>query len=324
MNTIVIRNLLENLGIQEVLDFDGLTEIAVNQTGRLFFDCGDGWEFIDNDKLNQQNLIQLANAMAVYSSVNLTADFPIASVVLPDGQRGQIIIPPATEDGNVSITIRTPSRSRFRLADYERSGRLSNVLIVDNKSKAIDSVNSQLETLKNANDIAGFLQLAVKSKKNILLVGGTGSGKTTVMKALVDIYPANKRMITIEDVHELDLPQHPNHLHLFYKNSGRLTPKLVIESCMRMKPDHIFLAELRGDEAWSYLEALNTGHSGSITTIHANDCRSAYTRLANLVKQSEVGQTLDYEYILETVKSSIDVVCYFEKTRLKELLFNIN
>ena len=89
-----------------------------------------------------------------------------------------------------------------------------------------------------------------------------------------------------------------------------------------MKPDHVLLAELRGDEAWTYLEMLNTGHDGSITTIHANDCRSAPARLAALVKQSEVGQTLDYEHIMSTIKKSIDIIAFFKKTHLVELYFN--
>jgi len=157
--------------------------------------------------------------------------------------------------------------------------------------------------LKDENKISEFWKLAVESEQNILLVGGTGSGKTTVMKAMVDAYPIEKRLFTVEDVHELDLPNHPNHIHW-------------------MKPDHVLLAELRGDEAWTYLEMLNTGHQGSITTIHANDCRSAYSRLAGLVKQSEVGQTLDIQHILNVVKSSIDIIAFFKSTHLKELHYN--
>ena len=90
---------------------------------------------------------------------------------------------------------------------------------------------------------------------------------------------------------------------------------------MRMKPDHVLLAEIRGDEAWSYLEMLNTGHQGSITTIHANDCRSAPARLADLVKQSPIGQTLEMDHILKTIRTSIDVIAFFKYTKLTELYF---
>ena len=91
---------------------------------------------------------------------------------------------------------------------------------------------------------------------------------------------------------------------------------------MRMKPDHIFLAELRGDEAWSYIEALNTGHEGSITTIHANNTYASFPRLASIVKQSAVGLTLDYDLVERTIKSSIDIIMFFNKTFLTEIYFN--
>jgi type IV secretion system protein VirB11 len=91
---------------------------------------------------------------------------------------------------------------------------------------------------------------------------------------------------------------------------------------MRMKPDHIFLAELRGDEAWSYIEALNTGHEGSITTIHANNTYASFSRLASIIKQSTVGLTLDMDLIQKTIKSSIDIILFFNKTYMTEVYFN--
>ncbi|WP_419669815.1 ATPase, T2SS/T4P/T4SS family [Xylella fastidiosa] len=91
---------------------------------------------------------------------------------------------------------------------------------------------------------------------------------------------------------------------------------------MRMKPDHIFITELRGDETWDYLMALKSGHSGSVTSIHANDCRGALYKIGSYIKQSEVGQTLDFNYIMQEVMTTIDVVVFFEKTHLKELYFD--
>ena len=102
----------------------------------------------------------------------------------------------------------------------------------------------------------------------------------------------------------------------------RVSAKAVLASCMRMKPDHIFLTELRGDETWDYLMALKSGHKGSITSIHANDCRGALYKMGSYIKQSEVGKTLDFEYIMREVMTTIDVVIYFEKTYLKELFFD--
>lgn len=322
-NSLLVRSFLIQTGIQEVLNLPNITEIAINQPERIWFDCGNSWEFIDEPRCTLKNCEFLANALAVYSNSGVALDFnnPIASVVLPDGERGQIITAPATENGCVSFTFRKPSLTRFTLDDYVNSGRFSNIKNAGLNSLELSDIQKEMLRLKGEGNMKKFFEMAILNKLNILLVGGTGSGKTTVMKALVDLYPRDRRMFTVEDVHELSLPNHPNHLHLFYKDGG-IKPKKIIESCMRMKPDHVFLAELRGDEAWNYLEMLNTGHAGSITTVHANDCFSAFSRIASLVKQSDVGQTLDYSFIMKTVKTSIDIVCFCKHTYMTEIYFN--
>lgn len=317
-----VRIQLANLGIQEILEIEGLTEIAINQPFEVWFDRGNGWERRQLENLDYGNCWHLAKALATYAQLPNPLDEtnPVASVIFPDGERGQIAIPPATENNIVSFTIRKPSLSRFTLDDYQDSGRFDGFREMGITNIPLSQTQQKLIELKQSGEMKEFFSLAVKSNLNILLVGGTGSGKTTAMKAMVDEYPSDKRLFTIEDVHELNLPNHPNHLHLFYKQGG-LTPKKIIESCMRMKPDHVLLAELRGDEAWTYLEMLNTGHEGSITTIHANNCYSTPSRLADLVKQSEVGRTLDYEHIMRTIKTSIDVIAFFHKTKLTEVYF---
>lgn len=309
-------------GLQPILDLEGLTEIAVNNPYQVWFDRGEGWETQPLPNLSFDLCMDIAKSLAVFAGLTIPIgeDNPVASVILPDGERGQIAVPPATENGIVSMTFRKPSTSRFTLDDYSNTGRFSDYTDMQMGEIGLSDSQIQLLALKEKGDIKEFFKVAVQTNKNILLVGGTGSGKTTVMKAMVDNYLPTKRLFTIEDVHELDLPLHPNHLHLFYKQGG-LTPKQIIEACMRMKPDHVLLAELRGDEAWTYLEMLNTGHDGSITTIHANDCRSAPSRLAGLVKQSEVGQTLDMGHILRTIKTSIDVIAFFKHTHLTELYY---
>lgn len=321
VNSIGVRNLLDISGIQEILNLDGLEEIAINQPHIILFDRGNGWEKKESAILDYNFCKKLGVALAVLNNDRFDETNPCISIKLPDGERGQIIMPPASEAGCISFTIRKPSLKRFSIEDYANSGRFDKLKFTLNKNNNLSDVQKKLIELKESNNFVDFFKLAVKSKQNILLVGGTGSGKTTIMKALVDLYDNDKRLITIEDVHELTLPNHSNHVHLFYKIGG-LTPKKIIESCMRMKPDHVLLAELRGDEAWSYLEMLNTGHKGSITTIHANDCTSAFSRLAALIKQSEVGQTLEYEFIMRTIKSSIDIVCFCDKTYPVELYYD--
>ena len=168
-------------------------------------------------------------------------------------------------------------------------------------------------------NISQFIRLALEHKQNICLIGATGSGKTTFTKAICDLVPLDTRIITIEDTHELDLPKHPNRVHLFYKD---VTPKQLLASCMRMKPDRIFLTELRGDEAFDYVGALNNGHGGSITTVHANDCQSAYYRIGTLIKQSEIGSKIDFDQIMRDTYTTIDVMIFLERTYVKQVAYN--
>ncbi len=322
-NSTTVRDFLKMSGLQEILDLDGLTEIAINEPFTVWFDRGNSWESKSLPNLSFDLCMDVAKTLAVYAGLTtpLGEAMPLASVILPDGERGQIAVPPATKSNIISMTFRKPSTARFTLDDYQNTGRFDKYTEMQLKNLELTETQKKLLALKEAGNIKEFFKLAVVGCMNVLLVGGTGSGKTTVMKAMVDCYPSSKRLFTVEDVHELNLPNHPNHLNLFYKQGG-LTPKQIIESCMRMKPDHVLLAELRGDEAWTYLEMLNTGHQGSITTIHANDCRSTPARLAGLVKQSKTGQTLDMEHILKTIKTSIDVIAFYKDTHLAELYFD--
>ena len=317
-----VRDLFQLSGLQAILDLDGLTEVAINCPFEVWFDRGKGWETEKLPLLSYHLCMDIAKSLAVYAGLTIPigVENPIASVILPDGERGQIAVPPATKKNIVSMTFRKPSRTRFTLQDYADSGRFSNISGMNMGEVELSDTQKHLLALKAKGDMVEFLKVAVQSNLNIVIVGGTGSGKTAFMKSLVDEYLWHKRLLTVEDVHELELPLHPNHLNLFYKRGG-LTPKEIIESCMRMKPDHVLLAELRGDEAWTYLELLNTGHDGSLTTLHANDCRSAPSRIAGLVKQSAVGQTLDMAHIMKTINTSIDVFAFFKHTQLTELYY---
>src|SRR6202521_1955321 len=137
------------------------------------------------------------------------------------------------------------------------------------------------------------MRLAVISRKNILVSGPTGSGKTTWTKALIREIPSEERLIAIEDAKELVLDRHPNHVRLFYSKDdqglARITPKQLLKSCLRMKPDRILLAELRSEEAFDYLRNVNSGHPGSITSVHAASAELAFEQLVLLVKQSRAG-----------------------------------
>jgi len=312
-----VRILLKTFGLEDVLAGD-ITELAINEPLGYWTENHEGWTFHDNDKLTLQSLQGLAAAMAVFCQKKLDRDTPIASLTLPGGERCQVVLPPACEEGKVSITIRRPSSSRFSISDYKESNRLKPALTVE--SGDIAAWERDMLNLSRKGDFEGFFRLAVAHNLNIVTVGGTGSGKTTFPKALIDLFPTNKRIFTIEDAAELSTPLHPNSVHLFF--SPTISAKAVLASCMRMKPNHIFITELRGDETWDYLMALKSGHSGSVTSIHANDCCGALFKMGSYIKQSEVGQTLDMSFIMREVETTIDVVCFFEKTYLKELYYD--
>src|SRR5262249_34020248 len=154
----------------------------------------------------------------------------------------------------------------------------------------------QLLQLLAARDYEGFLKHAVRAKKNIIVSGPTGSGKTTFTKALIREIPPEERLITIEDAAELILTEHANHVRLFYskgdQGQAKLAPKQLLEACLRMRPDRILLAELRSDEAFEYLRNANSGHPGSITSVHASSAALAFEQLTLLVKQSPSGADL--------------------------------
>lgn len=312
-----VRALMDKYGISDALK-QNITEFAINAPNQYWIEDSHGWTCFNNPALTISNLQGLAIAIAVFNSKKLDHDNPIASLTLPEGERCQIVLPPVCEDGMVNFTIRNPSSSRFSLSDYAESGRLKPILT--SLSDELQGWENDLIALAKAGKFEDFFRLAVAHNLNIVTVGGTGSGKTTFSKTLIDLYPITRRLFTVEDAHELTTPLHPNSVHLFF--SPAISAKSVLASCMRMKPDHIFITELRGDETWDYLMALKSGHNGSVTSIHANDCRGALYKIGSYIKQSEVGQTLDFEYIMREVRTTIDIVVYFENTYLKELHYD--
>ena len=346
------RNMLDQLGISDYLNRDGVTEVLINRPGEVFLETAKGFERFEDARLHLRALEQLANTLAILNKKHISFENHIHSVTLPDGERGHIILPPSCEDKTVVYAFRKPSRSRFTLADYINTDRLTSFKDVSPHSSVAmptDSIDVggridgrhfrdvcermqlpsdvpladwqyELLTHKANRDMDAFWRLAVNRKLNICMVGGTGSGKTTFSKTIADLVAPNTRLITLEDTHELDLPNHPNHVHLFFK--AHITAKMLIAACMRLKPDRVFLTELRGDEAWDYLSLLNTGHPGGLTSVHANDARAVHYRIAQLAKESATGQTMEYDYILNAVKATIDVVAFFENTRMTELYYD--
>jgi type IV secretion system protein VirB11 len=246
------------------------------------------------------------------------------SASLPSGERIQLVFPPATTTNTVAITIRRPADEVWTLDELAHKGLFRSTR---QASVALDDTETELVRLLTARDYESFMRLAVKSRRNILVSGPTGSGKTTFTKALIREIPGDERLITIEDAKELVLDRHPNHVRLFYSKDdqglARVTPKQLLESCLRMKPDRILLAELRGEEAFDYLRNVNSGHPGSITSIHAASAELAFEQLVLLVKQSRAGQELARSDIKNLLYLLIDVVVQFGVERRQRCIREI-
>jgi len=313
----LVRDFLKQSGVHECLNRPGIRDVAINRPGEVWLESADGWVHESRPGLDFGMCVRLANALAAYNNQTLSTKSPIKTVELPDGERGLIVMSPACEAGTLSMTFRKPSTDRYTLQGYIDSNRFQYAKSVAGRGLELDEWQKQLKDYHRQQDWINFFKLAIARRQNIIIFGGTGSGKTTFAKALVDLFPTHRRMLTIEAVNELKLPYHANHVHLIYGDI--ITPKELVSCSLRMKPDHIFLAELTGDEAWDFMELLNTGHPGTITTAHANDTLSGYGRVCGMIKQSSVGMGLDYEYIERRVRTSFDIVLYMEHTHIHEV-----
>lgn len=299
------------------------TEIAVNRPGELWTESRRGWVRHEAPELTFEACMRLALLIANFNNKAIDNGKPILSAAMIYGERVQVVIPPACEDQTVSLTIRKPSMIDKSIDELAAQGAFDEW---EPCCEALASFEQELLTLKKDRRINQFLDLAVRRRRNILVVGKTGSGKTTLAKSLVRSIPAAERLITIEDVHEMFLPSHPNRVHLFYsreeEGGAKVGPKQALASCLRMKPDRILLAELRGDEAWEFIKSINTGHPGSISTMHANGAFEAFEQLTALIKDSRTGAHLDSGYIRQRLFTTLDVVLFYDQYKLREIYFD--
>lgn len=307
--------------LQGFLNCPAVTEIAIVRPKQLYTREHGQWFLHECQLLSLEHLQALTNALTVYNGL---AASPLVSVLLPDGERGQIVQPPATLDGVIAINIRKHMQVTKTLDELDADGAFEQSSTTQHAygTDGLTQQQRRLKALLQAGQIRQFLATAVKGRCNIVISGATGSGKTTFARSLIEEVATDERLITIEDVHELQLAGHHNVVHMMYGGMrGRISATECIAACMRLSPDRIFLAELRGSEAWEYLTALNTGHPGSITTTHANSALDAFNRLAMLIKQSPTGGQLDLASIEQFLQHTIDVVVHFERFQLREIHF---
>ena len=298
--------------LRPVLADPEVLELCINRPGEAFVETRAGWVRVPLAFADYDWCSRLARLVANSTHQKIDETSPLLSAWLPDGERIQIVIPPATTSGCVAVAIRRPADAAWSIEELARHGIFRDTVSAGAETAGEDA---DLQRLLANRRFEEFMRLAVIRRKNILVSGPTGSGKTTWTKALIREIPDDERIITIEDARELVLEGHPNHVRLYYSKDrqglARVTPRQLLESCLRMKPDRILLAELRSDEAFDYLRNVNTGHPGSITSIHASSATMAFEQLVLLIKQNPSGRALARRDIRALLRASIDVVVQF-------------
>lgn len=297
--------------IYKLIQPEGVTELCYNGDETIcFIEKFGEWSLFDLKEVvpNPNNYFQnLARMVASFNEQEVSNKNPLLSGTMPQGQRIQIVHPPCA---NFAFSIRKPTTIQFTLADYKKRGAFDQTTLT--RENAQDPDKLELNRLYEQKDFYSFLEKAVLCRKNIIISGGTSTGKTTFFNALVKIIPDSERLISIEDAREIVLNQ-SNKLHLLSpRNSQNVTFVSLLEACLRLRPDRIMAAEIRGAEAFAYLRAINTGHPGSITTVHADSPKAAFQQLYMMLSQAKLG--LDHEAVERYVKNVVDIVIQLKNT----------
>ena len=292
--------------LAEVLGRADVTDIYVNRPGEVWVETtAGGIERHEAPGLDEATLSRLARQIAALSHQGISREHPLLSATLPDGARVQVVGPPATR-GPLALAIRKHVSPDLALGDYVSSGAFAGTKRGDVDGPS--DIDLALRAMLDDGDIAGMLAGAVRARKNILVSGGTSTGKTTFLNALIREIPAEERLILIEDTPELHL-RHDNAVGLLAARSAlgeaQVSADDLLRASLRMRPDRIILGELRGEEAYAFLRAVNTGHPGSMTTVHADSAERAIEQIALLVLQT--GTRLNRDDVLHYVRSTVDV-----------------
>ena len=315
--------------LRALLHDEQVTELCINRPGELFIERYSGWQREAWPQLTLDWCLQLARLVANATGQRVSAQEPLLSATLPTGARIQVVLPPAAEAGTVSLTIRRPASQLWTLEQLAQGGTFGQVQALPRRPALPDWPTEQLHDeerelleLQRSGDWVRFLRRAVQLHRNILLSGATGSGKTTISKALILEVPADERILSIEDVPELSFANQPNHVRMFYSQGGQGQTSVsagdLLVSMKRQRPDRVFVSEVRsGEEIYYYLVSIASGHPGSITSAHADSAEGAFVTLAQLMKHSAVGLGLSIREGIEMAQLHIDVVvqCHRDRQR---------
>ena len=315
-----VRQLLKPLA--RFLEMEGVTEVAVNEPQLVFYETRGVWRSEVCHELTYEVCYSLAVAIAAYTDNDISEENTILSAQLPDDERIQVIVPPTVPRGTVSITIRIPNSANKSMDDYEKEGFFSQAKSVERVLK--DSALELLKLYRESNPRV-FLEAAVRARMNIAVVGDMGTGKTTLMKTLCQLIPLEDRIVTIEDVRELFLNFHTNKVHLKYSTQGKakVSPAMLIKSCLRMKPDRVLPAELRGAEAFDFVDLLTAVPGGSISSFHAESCGVAPERFALMCRKHPDASAYSHAELLRLIAMTLDVIVHVERKGEKRFISEI-
>ncbi len=324
MNNTALNKYLTPL--QGIFSQEDVSEISINEPKIAWVEKGGDMVKYDVPELDFAHMKHLSQLIAQATEQSVSSEKPLLSATISsNGYRVQIILPPACEAGRVVMSIRKPSPVQLSLDDYEKMGAFESLAQGNNEG---EKVNQLLQDCLQAGKIKEMLMVAVKAKKNIIVSGGTSTGKTTFTNAVLRNIPENERLITVEDAREIVLDKHENKVHLISSKGDQGRAKVdtqsLIESCLRLRPDRIIVGELRGAEAFSFLRAINTGHPGSISTLHADTPLMAIEQMKLMVMQAGLG--ISEEQIKNYIINVIDIVIQLKrhekgKRYLSDILF---
>ncbi len=288
-----------------------VTDVFINRPGEVWIETmTGGMERHAMPELDEVRLWQLARQIASLSHQGISREYPLLSATLPDGARVQIVAPPATR-GHLAMAIRKHVVPDLTLADYLAEGAFAPTRFSRGRSelRAVDTPDGD-----DPAALAAFLAGLVKARRNVLISGGTSTGKTTFLNALIKEIPAEERLVLIEDTAEVMLP-HANAATLLAVKGAlgeaQVNADDLLQAALRMRPDRIILGELRGTEAYTFLRAINTGHPGSLSTIHADSPEGAIEQLALIVLQA--GTRLSREDIVHYATGTIDAIVQLDR-----------
>lgn len=280
--------------LDSIIKDESITEVMINGPKNVFIEQNGRLYKLDKQFESQRKLEDVIQRIVGLAGREVNQANPICDTRLPDGSRVNVVLPPIALCGP-TVTIRKFSKNPMTIAKLIEYGSITQ-------------------------EIADKLQLLVKAKYNIFISGGTGSGKTTFLNALSNYIPKDERVITIEDSAELQIEGIDNLVSLETRNAnasgaGQITIRDLIKSSLRMRPERIIVGECRGGEALDMLQAMNTGHDGSLSTGHANSTEDMFSRLETMVLQGAAG--LPLEAIRQQIASAVDIIIHLSRLRDK-------